>query len=116
MPSRAPFPEQLTHAHHTRHLQLPLTAGFGYSSRTTQPGHRTERQWEIESLQGIKAPRRYCPRGAGPEFISPAMRRGDRAIQGTRRMQPVSLRLGFASDEYGYLIDMGLPKPGSSAF
>jgi predicted ATPase len=53
---------------------------------------------------------------AGPESVSPAMRRGDHLIQGTRRTQPVNLRLGFASDEYGYLIDMGLPTPASSAF
>ena len=53
---------------------------------------------------------------AGPESISPAMRRGDNQIQGTRRTQPVNLRLGFASDEYGYLINSGLPTPGSSAF
>src|SRR6266436_4836145 len=53
---------------------------------------------------------------AGPESISRAMRRGDHPIQGTRRTQPVNLRLGFAGDEYGYLIDMGLPTPVSSAF
>jgi predicted ATPase len=53
---------------------------------------------------------------AGPESVSRAMRRGDQAIQGTRRLHPVNLRLGFASDEYGYLIDLGLPKPGASAF
>jgi predicted ATPase len=29
---------------------------------------------------------------------------------------PVNLRLGFAGDEYGYLIDLGLPAPGQSAF
>jgi predicted ATPase len=28
----------------------------------------------------------------------------------------VSLRLGFASDEFGYLIDLGLPKPDQTAF
>jgi predicted ATPase len=53
---------------------------------------------------------------AGPESISRAMRRGDHPIQGTRRTQPINLRLGFAGDEYGYLIDMGLPTPASSAF
>jgi predicted ATPase len=53
---------------------------------------------------------------AGPESISRSMRRGDYPVQGTRRTHPVNLRLGFASDEYGYLIDMGLPKPGASAF
>jgi predicted ATPase len=53
---------------------------------------------------------------AGPESISRAMRGGDHPIQGTRRTHPVNLRLGFASDDYGYLIDMGLPTPASSAF
>lgn len=53
---------------------------------------------------------------AGPESISPSMKRGDQPVQGTRRKHPVSLRLGFASDEYGYVIDLGLPSPGSSAF
>jgi len=48
---------------------------------------------------------------AGPESISRAVRQGDYPIEGTRRKQPVSLRLGFAGDDFGYLIDMGLPKP-----
>jgi predicted ATPase len=51
---------------------------------------------------------------AGPETISKAVRRGDYPVQGTRRKHPVSLRLGFAGDEFGYLIDMGLPKPDST--
>ena len=54
---------------------------------------------------------------AGPESISRAVRQGVYPVQGTRRKQPVSLRLGFAGDEFGYLIDMGLPKPdGTSMF
>jgi predicted ATPase len=53
---------------------------------------------------------------AGPESISRSMRRGDHPIQGTRRTRVVSLRLGFAGDEFGYLIDLGLPTPVSSAF
>jgi len=53
---------------------------------------------------------------AGPEAISGAMRRGERPVQGTRRKHPVNLRLGFASDEYSYAIDLGLPTPGPSAF
>ena len=52
---------------------------------------------------------------AGPESTSRSMRRGDYPVQGTRRTHPVKLRLGFASDEYGYLIDMGLPTPNASA-
>jgi predicted ATPase len=53
---------------------------------------------------------------AGPESISRAVRRGDYPVEGTRRKRPVSLRMGFASDEFGYLIDLGLPPPGKSAF
>jgi len=53
---------------------------------------------------------------AGPESISRTVKRGDYPVQGTRRKHPVSLRLGFAGDEYGYLIDLGLPPPGLSAF
>lgn len=47
------------------------------------------------------------------------MRQGDCPVQGTPRKQPVALRLGFASDEFGYLIDLGLPpqaKDSPSAF
>ena len=56
---------------------------------------------------------------AGPEAISRSMRQGEYAVQGTRRKNVVNLRLGFAGDEFGYLIDMGLPPPvreGVSAF
>ena len=53
---------------------------------------------------------------AGPESISRVVRKGDYPIEGTRRKRPVSLRMGFASDEFGYLIDLGLPPPGKSAF
>lgn len=53
---------------------------------------------------------------AGPESISRAVRSGDYPVEGTRRKRPVSLRMGFASDEFGYLIDLGLPPPGKSAF
>jgi predicted ATPase len=53
---------------------------------------------------------------AGPETLSRAMRRGEDPVQGTVRASPVALRLGFAADDFGYAIDMGLPEPGSSAF
>ncbi|HTM16574.1 MAG TPA: AAA family ATPase [Terracidiphilus sp.] len=53
---------------------------------------------------------------AGPETIARSVRRGDFPVQGTVRTEPVNLKLGFASDEYGYAIDLGLPKPGASAF
>ncbi|HNM97044.1 MAG TPA: AAA family ATPase [Marmoricola sp.] len=48
---------------------------------------------------------------AGPETISSAMRRGEVPVQGTRRTGPVSLMLGFCTDDWGYLIDIGLPRP-----
>jgi len=53
---------------------------------------------------------------AGPESIARSVRRREYAVEGTRREQPVNLRLGFASDDLGYLIDLGLPSPTSSAF
>ncbi|WP_026941644.1 AAA family ATPase [Hellea balneolensis] len=53
---------------------------------------------------------------AGPENFSRAMRIGEEAIQGTRRKGPVALKLGFASESYSYLIDLGLPTPSDSAF
>src|SRR5207247_7812015 len=53
---------------------------------------------------------------AGPEAISAAMKRGDHPIQGTVRKGPVSVRLGFAGDEFRYLIDMGLATPCDTMF
>ena len=46
---------------------------------------------------------------AGPESFSRAVIGGDHPVQGTARKRPVSLRLGFAGDEFGYAIDLGLP-------
>jgi predicted ATPase len=53
---------------------------------------------------------------AGPEEISHGMKEGAQAVQGTVRRQPIGLKLGFAGTDYGYAIDLGLPKPSSSAF
>lgn len=53
---------------------------------------------------------------AGPGRISRSMRQGTHPVQGTLRKEPVNLRLGFASDNVGYLIDFGLPTRSSSAF
>ncbi|MBS0537511.1 MAG: AAA family ATPase [Proteobacteria bacterium] len=49
---------------------------------------------------------------AGPETLSRAMKRGEQPVQGTPRTAPVSLRLGFSSQDYGYAIDLGLPVSG----
>ncbi|WP_101389780.1 AAA family ATPase [Streptomyces sp. TLI_146] len=46
---------------------------------------------------------------AGPEKTSRAVREGLRPLQGTVRTEPVSLRLGFAGDEFGYAVDFGHP-------
>jgi predicted ATPase len=51
---------------------------------------------------------------AGPEHTSGARRTG--TSQGTTRTRPVALELGFAADDFGYLVDLGLPQsagPGS---
>lgn len=53
---------------------------------------------------------------AGPETISRSVKQGTFAVQGTRRKDVVSLKLGFAADEFGYAIDLGLPPPTASAF
>lgn len=53
---------------------------------------------------------------AGPENVSRAVRRGEQPIQGTVRTKAVSLRMGFASEDYGYAMDLGLPAPSMSAF
>ena len=53
---------------------------------------------------------------AGPEMFSRAVLRGEHPVQGVVRKNPVSLRLGFAGDEFSYAIDLGLPTPSRSAF
>jgi predicted ATPase len=50
---------------------------------------------------------------AGPATLGGA-RRGH-AVQGTTRRGPISLQLGFASDDIGYLVDLGLPQQASGA-
>ncbi len=54
---------------------------------------------------------------AGPEIISRAMKSGQVPVQGTVRRDKVSLKLGFADQDYGYAIDLGLPQQdGTSSF
>lgn len=47
---------------------------------------------------------------AGPEGFSRAVRDGEHPVQGTTRKGPIALRLGFAGDELGYLVDLGIPQ------
>ncbi len=52
---------------------------------------------------------------AGPEQPGAARRTGK--TEGTVRSRPVSLELGFAADDFGYLVDLGIPQSdGDSAF
>lgn len=53
---------------------------------------------------------------AGPEKISHRMRTGEVPVQGTVRDGPVSLKLGFSAEDYGYAIDLGLPVSSRSRF
>ncbi|MEQ9607208.1 MAG: AAA family ATPase [Kiloniellaceae bacterium] len=53
---------------------------------------------------------------AGPESFSRAMKAGEAPVQGTVRRERVTLKLGFASEDYGYAIDLGLPIPGQTVF
>ncbi|MFB9909609.1 AAA family ATPase [Allokutzneria oryzae] len=48
---------------------------------------------------------------AGPETVGRAVREGRAPVQGTRRSKPVGLRLGFAGNEFGYALDLGIPVP-----
>lgn len=53
---------------------------------------------------------------AGPETISRAVCRGDYPLEPTVLRKPVSLKLGFAGETFGYSIDLGYPPPAESAF
>lgn len=50
---------------------------------------------------------------AGPETLTRAMRDGTAPVQGGPRQGPRRLRLGFAGEDFGYLIELGLPQPDS---
>jgi len=53
---------------------------------------------------------------AGPERLGRSVKRGEHNVEGTVRKERTNLRLGFAGDEFGYAIDLGLPTPSTSAF
>jgi predicted ATPase len=53
---------------------------------------------------------------AGPERISRRMLQGEVPVQGGPRLEPIALKLGFAGDDFGYAIDLGLPTPALTAF
>ena len=53
---------------------------------------------------------------AGPELVSRHVKRLERPVQAMKRIKPVALQMGFASTEFGYAIDLGLPQPSESMF
>jgi len=54
---------------------------------------------------------------AGPETIGSRARDGEPPVFASRRVHAVSLRLGYASDGFSYLVDLGLPaEPHGSPF
>lgn len=53
---------------------------------------------------------------AGPAVIGKSVRRGSHQVQGTVRPDSVSLKLGFAGDDFGYAMDLGLPIAKHTAF
>ncbi|VBA45424.1 AAA family ATPase [Mycobacterium attenuatum] len=53
---------------------------------------------------------------AGPAVIGKSVRQGRHQIQGTVRAESVSLKLGFAGDDFGYALDLGLPIASCTAF
>ena len=48
---------------------------------------------------------------AGPETIARSVRQGDHPVEPTAPRNPVSLKLGFSDETYGYSIDLGYPPP-----
>lgn len=48
---------------------------------------------------------------AGPETFGRAVRSGEHPVEPLVRKNPVSLKLGFSSADYGYAIDLGMPPP-----
>jgi len=53
---------------------------------------------------------------AGPEKITSRMRSGEVPVEGSPRQDVIRLKMGFAMDDFGYSISLGLPAPSSSAF
>jgi predicted ATPase len=53
---------------------------------------------------------------AGPEKISKRMKSGEVPVQGGPLQKRKRVKLGFATDEFGYSIELGLPPAGNTAF
>jgi predicted ATPase len=53
---------------------------------------------------------------AGPETFARDVKSGRFPVEGTVRKSPISLKLGYSDDDYGYAIDLGLPIPSVTEF
>ncbi len=53
---------------------------------------------------------------AGPEVLSKGMKSGAVPVQGGPRQKRARLRLGFAGDDFGYSVSLGLPRGGQTMF
>src|SRR5262249_54107156 len=53
---------------------------------------------------------------AAPGNFSRKVKVGTQAVEPLVRGKPIGLKLGFAGEDYGYAIDLGLPQPSSSLF
>lgn len=51
---------------------------------------------------------------AGPGVLSRAMKAGNAPVQGSASREPRRLRLGFAGDDFGYAVTLGLPPSAGS--
>jgi predicted ATPase len=112
--------------------KLPLPTKPCCSAGQLECRYGGERQRKVQPLPSPASAGRYRPGPrhllagtrrrssldavGGPESIARSVRRGEQPVQGTRRTKPISLRLGFASDELSYAIELGLPLRTSSAF
>jgi hypothetical protein len=83
---------------------------------STQCGDWGQRQRQVEPLSRARIIQSLAAEGglqstlwAGPEAFSRAMKAGSQPVQGLVRKNPVSLKLGFSGEDYGYAIDLGLP-------
>ena len=120
-------------AEHTRRVWLQVAARSCDLARPAVPRNWPQREREVQPVSSATSARRN---GTGPcdsitrsgrrtavdtvggarDVFARAVLRGEQPVQGVVRKNPISLRLGFAGDDFSYAIDLGLPVPGNGAF